>query len=154
MPTRRGGVPVVTSGAPRTGLMIMPTRLMARCGGPDILVDRALVLVGRHPGCDVRLESFRVSRIHCCLSRDRDEILVRDLASTNGIRINDRRAEAGRLREGDELSIAHLRYRLELSREPEFAALSPSAGDPEYGPSPRPGAEARRVEPQIHPNGE
>ena len=91
----------------------MPTRLVALAGGADIRVDRALVLVGRHPKCDVRLDSCRVSRIHCCLSRDRDEIFVRDLVSTNGTQINGLRAETGRLRAGDELSIANLRYRLE-----------------------------------------
>ena len=102
----------------------MPTRLVALIEGPDILVNRALLLVGRHPGCDVRLESCRVSRIHCCLSRECDGILVRDLASTNGTRINGMRAEAGRLRAGDELSIAHLRYRVEVDRTPEVTPHS------------------------------
>jgi pSer/pThr/pTyr-binding forkhead associated (FHA) protein len=102
----------------------MATRLVALGGGPDIPVDGALVLVGRHPGCDIRLESCRVSRTHCCLSRDRDEILVRDLASTNGTMINGQRAAAGRLRAGDELSIAHLRYRLEVDPTPVLTPLS------------------------------
>jgi pSer/pThr/pTyr-binding forkhead associated (FHA) protein len=94
----------------------MPTRLVALAGGTDILVDRVLVLVGRHPKCDVRLDSSRVSRIHCCLTRDRDESLVRDLVSTNGTQINGPRNETGWLRAGDELSIEHLRYRLEETR--------------------------------------
>jgi pSer/pThr/pTyr-binding forkhead associated (FHA) protein len=110
--------------------MIMSTRLVALGGGPDILVNGALVLVGRHPGCDVRLDSFRVSRIHCCLSRDRDGIVVRDLFSTNGIRINGHRAEAGRLQVGDELSIAHLRYRLEVDQTPEATSFSRRHRDP------------------------
>ena len=73
----------------------MSTRLVALGGGPDILVDRALVLVGRHPQCDVRLESCGVSRIHCCHCRDRDEVVVRDLASTNGTHINGQRMFTG-----------------------------------------------------------
>jgi pSer/pThr/pTyr-binding forkhead associated (FHA) protein len=104
--------------------MIMPTRLVALGGGPDILVDGALVLLGRDPGCDVRLESCRVSRIHCCLSRDRDEILVRDLGSTNGTMINGRRVESGRLRAGDELAIAHLFYRLVVAPTSMVTPLS------------------------------
>jgi pSer/pThr/pTyr-binding forkhead associated (FHA) protein len=102
----------------------MPTRLVALGAGPDILVDGTLVLIGRHPQCDVRLNSLRVSRIHCCLYQDRDGILVRDLVSTNGTNINGLRTETGRLRAGDELSIAHLRYRLETDRTPEVAPLS------------------------------
>ena len=102
----------------------MPTRLVALGAGPDIVVDRAVVLVGRDPRCDVRLDSWRVSRIHCCLAPDRDGIVVRDLASTNGTWINGRRAVTGRLRAGDELAIAHHRYRLEAERTPEVMPLS------------------------------
>jgi hypothetical protein len=47
------------------------------------------------------------------MSHDNGEVTVRDLGSTNGIRINGQRVERGRLRAGDELSIAHIRYRLE-----------------------------------------
>jgi pSer/pThr/pTyr-binding forkhead associated (FHA) protein len=81
--------------------------------GPDILLDRAMVVVGRHPSCDTRLDSLRVSRQHCCMSQEKGEVTVRDLGSTNGIRINGQRVERGRLRQGDELSIAHIRFRLE-----------------------------------------
>lgn len=90
----------------------MSLRLAALDGGPDIPVDRALVLVGRHPRCDVRLDSIRISRRHCCITTDQGDVLVRDLGSTNGLRINGRRTEVGRLRPGDELAIGHLHYRL------------------------------------------
>jgi pSer/pThr/pTyr-binding forkhead associated (FHA) protein len=91
----------------------MPVRLVALDEGPDIVLDRAMVVVGRHPSCDTRLDSLRVSRQHCCMSQDKGEVTVRDLGSTNGIRINGQRVERGRLRPGDELSIAHIRFRLE-----------------------------------------
>jgi predicted component of type VI protein secretion system len=91
----------------------MPTRLVALDEGPDIPLDRTMVVVGRHPQCDARLDSLRVSRHHCCMTQDNGEVVVRDLGSTNGVRINGQRVEVGRLRPGDELSIAHIRYRLE-----------------------------------------
>jgi predicted component of type VI protein secretion system len=91
----------------------MPTRLVALDEGPDIPLDRTMVVVGRHPQCDCRLDSLRVSRHHCCMTQDNGEVVVRDLGSTNGVRINGQRVEVGRLRPGDELSIAHIRYRLE-----------------------------------------
>lgn len=93
----------------------MPTRLVALSEGADIPLDRAMLVVGRHPHCDARLDSIRVSRRHCCMTQDSGEVIVRDLGSTNGIRINGQRVEMGRLRPGDELSIAHLRYRLEVA---------------------------------------
>jgi predicted component of type VI protein secretion system len=91
----------------------MSARLVALDEGPDIVLDRDMVVVGRHPACDTRLDSLRVSRHHCCITQENGEVVVRDLGSTNGIRINGQRVESGRLRPGDELSIAHLRYRLQ-----------------------------------------
>jgi hypothetical protein len=109
-------------------------RLVALGEGPDIPVDRAMIVVGRHPTCDTRLESLRVSRRHCCLAPVRGEMVVRDLGSTNGIRINGHRVETGRLRPGDELSIAHIRYKLDGGRGPEMppadrVGLGHSEGD-------------------------
>jgi pSer/pThr/pTyr-binding forkhead associated (FHA) protein len=92
----------------------MPARLKAMDDGPDIVLDRDMLVVGRHPNCDVRLDSLRVSRHHCCMTQENGEIFVRDLGSTNGIRINGQRVEIGKLQPGDELSIAHYRYRLEV----------------------------------------
>jgi predicted component of type VI protein secretion system len=97
----------------------MPARLVAIDEGPDILLNRPMVVVGRHPACDTRLDSLCVSRHHCCMTLENGVVVVRDLGSTNGIRINGHRVEFGRLRSGDELSIAHFRYRWEDGREGE-----------------------------------
>ena len=105
----------------------MPARLVALDEGSDIALDRSMVVVGRHPLCDVRLDSLRISRHHCCMTQDKDELVVRDLGSTNGIRINGERVERGRLRPGDELSIAHIRYRLENGVAQEMTLADPNA---------------------------
>jgi hypothetical protein len=105
----------------------MPARLVALDEGSDISLDRSMVVVGRHPLCDVRLDSLRISRHHCCMTQDKDELVVRDLGSTNGIRINGERVERGRLRPGDELSIAHIRYRLENGAAQEMTLADPNA---------------------------
>jgi predicted component of type VI protein secretion system len=110
----------------------MPARLVALDEGPDITLDRAMVVVGRHPNCDTRLDSLRVSRHHCCMMQESGEVVVRDLGSTNGIRINGQRVEMGRLRPGDELSIAHIRYRLENGQAHE-QTIAEAAG---FGPMP------------------
>ena len=108
----------------------MPARLMALDGGPDILIDDRVIVVGRHPTCDARIDSLRMSRHHCCLTQEHGEIFVRDLGSTNGIRINGERVIVGRLRPGDELTIAHLSYRVEEGTDcgPPVRP-SPSVGD-------------------------
>jgi pSer/pThr/pTyr-binding forkhead associated (FHA) protein len=92
-------------------------RLVAIDRGPDIPLNRTVVVVGRHPSCNARLDSPRVSRHHCCMALEHGSVIVRDLDSTNGIRINGLRVESGRLGPGDELSIAHRRYRFDDGRD-------------------------------------
>jgi pSer/pThr/pTyr-binding forkhead associated (FHA) protein len=103
----------------------MTPRLVSLDGHADIALDRAAVVVGRHRWCDARIASPRVSRRHCCLAPDGEAILVRDLGSTNGTWINGRRVEEGLLRPGDELSIAHRRYRLQGPRALEGEPVRP-----------------------------
>ncbi len=105
----------------------MPSRLVALDGGVDIPLDRSMMVVGRHPHCDVRLDSLRISRHHCCMTRDDSDLVVRDLGSTNGIRVNGERVDRGRLKPGDELSIAHIRYRLESGPGQELTIADPAA---------------------------
>ena len=90
--------------------------LRSLSGGPDITLDRPLVVVGRHPRCDARLDSDRVSRRHCVVTKDAHGVVVRDLGSTNGTWINGWRVACGWLKPGDEVSIAYTRYRLEEAR--------------------------------------
>jgi hypothetical protein len=108
----------------------MAARLVALDGGPDIPVDRAPVVVGRHPQCDARLDSIRVSRRHCVMTEVEGAVEVRDLGSTNGIRINGQRVESGRLRPGDELSIAHIRFRLESGPTNQVTQADAASRDP------------------------
>ncbi|WP_165073969.1 FHA domain-containing protein [Paludisphaera rhizosphaerae] len=107
----------------------MNARLVALDDGPDIDLNQAMVVVGRHPACDARLDSLRVSRHHCCMTHTNGELLIRDLGSTNGIRINGQRVEIGRLKPGDELSIAHIRYRLDDGSGHD-KTLADSSSDP------------------------
>src|SRR4051812_41967105 len=113
----------------------MRARLVALEGQADICLDRPLTLVGRHRGCDVRMNSPQVSRYHCCLAWQDGEYEVRDLGSTNGIKINGHRLESGRLRAGDELTIARLRFLLILGPTPSI----PPDRDAAPAPAPTPG---------------
>src|SRR5262249_53676613 len=54
----------------------MSSRFVAIDEGPDITLDRAMIVVGRHPNCDTRLNSLRVSRHHCCMTRENDQVVV------------------------------------------------------------------------------
>jgi len=90
----------------------MPAQLIALTDGPNILVDKPILLLGRHPECDIQIDSRKISRRHCCIAQVEDYLVVRDLGSTNGIRINNVRVQEGRLRPDDELTIGNSRYKV------------------------------------------
>lgn len=90
----------------------MPVMLLSLSDGPSILLDKPILLFGRHAECDVQLNSKKVSRRHCCLAQVNDYLVVRDLGSTNGIKINGQKVAEGRLRAGDELEIGNFRYQV------------------------------------------
>ena len=90
----------------------MPAQLVALTEGPNILLDKPVLLLGRHPECDVQIESRKISRRHCCIAQVEDYLVVRDLGSTNGIRINGVRVLEGRLNSSDELTIGNSRYKV------------------------------------------
>jgi hypothetical protein len=130
----------------------VPARLVALDEGPDIVLDRAMVVVGRHPQCDARLDSLRISRHHCCMTQDQNDVVVRDLGSTNGIRINGQRVEVGRLRPGDELSIAHIRYRLDNGQIQDKTLADPRFDEPVAAPgrdAPAPAPLPLNAEPHL-----
>lgn len=107
----------------------MPAQLVALNDGPSILLDKPILLLGRHPECDIQIDSRKVSRRHCCIAQVNDYLVVRDLGSTNGIRINGVRVVEGRISPDDELTIGSLRY--QVRGDSAASPLSPK-------PAPRP----------------
>src|SRR3954471_2357567 len=114
----------------------MPAQLVALNDGPSILVDKPILLLGRHPECDVQIDSRKISRRHCCIAQVNDYLVVRDLDSTNGIRINGVRVVEGKVRHGDEVTIGNHRYQVTwddaaagspVPRVPLLRAVAPSA---------------------------
>lgn len=83
-------------------------------GGRRVVIDKAVVFIGRHPDCDVVLNSSRkVSRKHCCIAQVNNSFFVRDLGSMNGVRINGKRVRRlSRIRLGDQLTVGNVTYRL------------------------------------------
>ncbi len=112
----------------------MPAQLVALNDGPSILLDKPILLLGRHPECDVQIDSRKVSRRHCCIAQVNDYLVVRDLDSTNGIRINGVRVTEGRLDPGDELTIGSHRYEVSWDSDAAPAIQAPHAGKPAHKP--------------------
>jgi hypothetical protein len=85
--------------------------LVSQDGLPNIRLEAAVLLVGRSSECDVVVDSKKVSRKHCCIAVVGEHLVVKDLGSTNGCRVNGQRRDECKVVEGDELTIADLHYR-------------------------------------------
>lgn len=90
----------------------MPAHLLSLTDGPSILIDKPILLFGRHVECDVQLNSKKVSRRHCCIAQIHDYLVVRDLGSTNGIYVNGQKTTESKLQPGDEVAIGNFRYQV------------------------------------------
>lgn len=102
-------------------------------GGPDIVLDRKIVLIGRDSCCDCRLESIRVSRRHAAASPTESGVHVRDLGTTNGTSLNGTKVASADCVPGDEVTFGSLRFRLEVAGEPDAAVVTEVVIDPNRG---------------------
>src|SRR3954462_3710476 len=63
------------------------------------------VTIGREEGNGLRLNDERVSRFHAKVQMEDGDIILTDLDSTNGTRVNGSAVQIRRLRPGDQVSI-------------------------------------------------
>jgi predicted component of type VI protein secretion system len=99
--------------------------LVAISEGVNIPLEKPIVLIGRHQECDIQIPSRKISRRHCCIAMIEDHLVVRDLGSTNGIRINGIKVVEGNLQHHDELTIGNMRYQVSWDGEEEQTSPAP-----------------------------
>lgn len=75
------------------------------------LMPGSVKTVGRTANADFILDAALVSRLHCRLTADKsDQLVVEDLASTNGVLVNGERVERQLLKPGDRLTIGRVHF--------------------------------------------
>jgi pSer/pThr/pTyr-binding forkhead associated (FHA) protein len=84
------------------------------CGGGDAIpLTGGKLLIGRRSSCDITLDFQNVSSHHCELELKDGYWQIRDLGSSNGIKVNGERCVAKVLSPGDEVQIARHCFRIE-----------------------------------------
>jgi len=68
--------------------------------------------LGRATGADVIVDGGMVSRVHCRFTATSGAVEVADLDSTNGTYVNGLRVERASLKDGDELGIGRVTFRI------------------------------------------
>jgi adenylate cyclase len=101
-------------------------------GGDAIPLLRTPLVVGRRESCDICLRFPNVSGRHCELSFKGGFWVVKDLRSTNGLKINgERLAEGGQklLRPGDVLTLAKREYKIDYVASDRLSTLEDDLED-------------------------
>src|SRR5215831_15254888 len=103
------------------------------------------VTIGREEGNGLRLNDERVSRFHAKVQHDNGEIILTDLESTNGTRVNGNVVQIRRLRAGDRIGLGRslLLFGSEKEINERIAALSAVL-------TPTPGAAGHSLPVTVH----
>ncbi len=88
--------------------------------GSQIVIDRAVVLVGRSADCDAVINfSSKISRMHCVFVQVDTEYYIRDLGSMNGVRVNGQRVEkSAKLFQGAEVAVGDVIFQFHANVQP------------------------------------
>ena len=92
------------------------------------------VTIGREEGNTIQLNDERISRFHLKIQQDHEDLVLTDLQSTNGSRVNNEEVQLKILRKGDLISIGrstlvygareHISERLDVSQTPPDPAAA------------------------------
>ena len=86
-----------------------------RAAGTEYVVDDPSITMGRGPGVDLVFDDDAMSRQHAALELGKDGFAVRDMGSTNGLKVNGSQVMAADLKHGDRIEMGEhvLQYILE-----------------------------------------
>lgn len=76
-------------------------------------------LVGRKNDCDVRIPVDEVSRHHTEFVIEGKDVVVRDLGSSNGTFVNNKRVKTAKLSPGDHVIIGPVVFTVQVDGEPQ-----------------------------------
>ena len=90
-------------------------------GGDSIPLIQDVLTIGRRESCDICLKFTNISGQHCELSYRNSVWHIRDLGSTNGIKVNGERTQRRALRPGDEITVSTHRFTIQYEPEDKAA---------------------------------
>jgi adenylate cyclase len=104
-------------------------------GGDNIPLIRSSLVIGRRESCDICLRLPNVSGIHCELTNKDGYWYLRDLGSTNGVKVNGTRVMQKLLHPGDKITIAKRHWTIEYTLKAGKRAMEELMEDDVMGQS-------------------
>jgi pSer/pThr/pTyr-binding forkhead associated (FHA) protein len=85
----------------------------------DFPISGAKATIGRNTGCEIQVSLGVVSRQHCELTIKAGQVALRDLGSSNGTYVNNKRVQEAKLRAGDTVTIGPVVFTVVIDGKPE-----------------------------------
>jgi type II secretory pathway predicted ATPase ExeA len=117
---------------PDVDLLPVGSLLIKVYGEPprELSLDQGKIIVGRDRLCEICVSGLRVSRFHALFSLDADGLVVADLSSTNGTRVNGQKIDRYTLADGDVVTIGMAR--ITYAAGCELSASAPAEAGDDY----------------------
>jgi pSer/pThr/pTyr-binding forkhead associated (FHA) protein len=110
----------------------MAGRLFPAGGGRSIALTKRVMILGRSPDCDIRVDNPVVSGRHLRLIFDGNAWVVEDLQSRNGTAVNGRAVTKQALKSGDTLIVsAKIRFVIEYKAATERMRFAEGNEEPQ-----------------------
>ncbi len=94
--------PAISAGTARPPILAVEA---GRQAGQQVEIPEGQFLLGRTPGEGFEIDDGRISRRHAMLHRAGNRVVLEDLGSRNGVKVNGTRSERVTLRPGDRIRI-------------------------------------------------
>jgi pSer/pThr/pTyr-binding forkhead associated (FHA) protein len=85
----------------------------------DFPVTKPLTVIGRGENCDLQVPLENVSRRHCEINLAGEQVRCKDLASSNGTYVNNKRINEAALKAGDRLVVGPIVFTVQINGAPE-----------------------------------
>lgn len=99
----------------------MRAQLLPLDGGPPVDIVKDMTLVGRKEDCDLRLDHKSVSKMQAVIVKTDGLLLLRDLGSTNGTRVNGQRVRRAALLPNDQIAFASFKFKVAFGPDEKLA---------------------------------
>jgi pSer/pThr/pTyr-binding forkhead associated (FHA) protein len=84
----------------------------------DFPLISSRTVIGRGENCDLRVPLPSVSRQHCRLETEGDQVRLKDLGSSNGTYVNNRRVTEATISAGDRIVVGPIVFTAQIDGEP------------------------------------
>lgn len=85
----------------------------------DFSVTNEVTVIGRGEKCDLRVPLLSVSRRHCEVTLAEQEVKLKDLGSSNGTYVNNKRINELALKAGDRVVVGPVIFTVQVDGKPE-----------------------------------